>query len=1358
MDAKYLVTLRSPADVQTVHDQGCEVLAEYPDSALVRCTKTQTTALQAEGMEIHELPQPPVKMSGASFAFAQAVDANEAVPVALEPGRFAYFLVQLIGPPLQGWLEAINGLGGEIYGNMPGYVLLVGMLPAAAQALRDETWVEEITPFRPAMKVSPKLRPGVSRELTTTHLTTVAAASEDPNLRQQVEINVFPKESTATISAKIRSQGGTVLRETPTVVVAILPPKLIPELAAEQGIQSILPYELPRLYNNRAAEVMCVPSDGNYSDLTLTGSGEIVGIGDGGLDNGDPATLHLDIRGRVAGLVSQPIAPFWRSYTKNTAPFDDGPNDPHEAHGTHVTGSVLGNGAEASAHASTYIPQGIAPQAQVYFQAIEQAMTWKTAAELAADGLSPLWYPWPPGPVGLFGLPDDLNDLFTAAYTASARIHTNSWGSPVSGQYDSYARNVDEFMWNHRDMLILFSAGNEGKDDDNNGVIDPDSIGSPGTAKNCITVGASENNRPHGSTPTPGYDFDWTAWDWPHLGAAGHLSDNVEGMAAFSSRGPTDDGRIKPDVVAPGTNVLSVRSHDFLGADPLWGDLKPTDPLHGLYCWSGGTSMATPLVAGAAALVRQHLVQQRGHVLNGVRPSGALIKAFLVNGAVGMAGQFVGEIPAVPNTVEGFGRVKVMESVTPGSSTANALHQTLFADEPEFAVQTGQKREFQVQPVNLALPLKVTLVWTDAPAVAGLGGLVNQLYLQVVKPDGTVQNGDTSAYPTVSNNVQQVTVTTPLVAGSYTIRVWGVSVTQHTPAVTPGAAPRQDFALAVSNVMGTSLQPVSVAQAIDTTGSMDYFGYIGPAKERANQLADFMRGTDSLSVTEFSQRPGIPLARTVYPLRLLANYSPDWVDAHTSINGLVADGMTPIGAGLLEAWNQIHTPLASTHRGIVLLSDGLQNVPPDPFDPTVLPTIPADVPIFTVALGPASSASTLQDIAASRPGGSYHEVYTDEDIHKLHEIYAALQALVSGSSPVGLTSAQLEKGEEKKHDIPVEGGVQEVTFSLSWDDIKQPEQMEVIGPDGLDYNEKCAATLVRIGATYRYVRVAVPQAGLWTVILRNIESSMPVAYTLSTAVQSNLVLRAEANLAGQDKLVIQATLLQGGKPLDDADLVARVTLPTLSTEDALKQYADQLKDIQLPKTVDESGLSEDQRLLNKLAIFAMKFRGQEGGIFKRITTDVKLSPQGGGMWAESVPLSAPGNISVQVIAVGKADGLAWERTAIRSQFVPEKIERVVTIKIGRIYTRRYPLFHYTLIAAEVLKKDNTPATPADGVHVSMVISQGRRRIDLADAPYDRRGYYYWRFSVQGFLPSKATITVIARMNGQSVRETKVINI
>ena len=125
----------------------------------------------------------------------------------------------------------------------------------------------------------------------------------------------------------------------------------------------------------------------------------------------------------------------------------------------------------------------------------------------------------------------------------------------------------------------------------------------------------------------------------------GH-SDNVNDIAYFSSRGFTDDNRIKPDVVAPGTYIISTSSSK-LDASYYWGEIDP------FYAYDSGTSMATPIVAGTAALVRQYYVDNKS-----ISPSAALIKATLINGAINMN---------LPKNAQGWGRVDIENSLFPAS-------------------------------------------------------------------------------------------------------------------------------------------------------------------------------------------------------------------------------------------------------------------------------------------------------------------------------------------------------------------------------------------------------------------------------------------------------------------------------------------------------------------------------------------------------------------------------------------------------------------------------------------------------------------------------------------------------------------
>ncbi|HEY8304087.1 MAG TPA: S8 family serine peptidase, partial [Solirubrobacteraceae bacterium] len=341
-----LVTLRSREDARTVAEAGCTVLATYPDALLASCTDEQRDELLAAGLEAVEIEYQPVEAPGASFTLESAGTADQLAPLAKAPGRTAYYLVGMAGPAHGSWLAELEALGGSVHGTLPGFTLVVGIAPERESELVSLPWVRGIASYRPLMKVHPDLRVG-RRAVEHAELGEPTGALEPSDATAQVEIAVFAGELIAPLRGFVEEHGGTVLTAGEHELVALVPNQAVPAIAEQPGIAAVQPHQFPRLFNNVATGIMGVPGDRKISGTALSGTKQIVAIADGGLDTGDAKTVHADLMGRVNAIVSFPIDQAWRGMSTNAAPFDDGPADKNEGHGTHVAGSVAGDGSAA---------------------------------------------------------------------------------------------------------------------------------------------------------------------------------------------------------------------------------------------------------------------------------------------------------------------------------------------------------------------------------------------------------------------------------------------------------------------------------------------------------------------------------------------------------------------------------------------------------------------------------------------------------------------------------------------------------------------------------------------------------------------------------------------------------------------------------------------------------------------------------------------------------------------------------------------------------------------------------------------------------------------------------------------------
>jgi hypothetical protein len=406
------------------------------------------------------------------------------------------------------------------------------------------------------------------------------------------------------------------------------------------------------------------------SEVGVDGTGVTLAVADTGLDTGDILTLHPDFSGRV-------------SFSSLCSTHQD-----TDGHGTNVSSIAMGDPRTSSGGTGLldgggfHWGSGSAPGALLYSQrALAAGCVFNSdAVTLAADAAgagSAL--------IGSHSFTDGLGD--GASYNSQAQA------------WDALVRDADPASPGNQPYAVLFSAGNSGTS----------GLTSPKAAKNIVTVGATENDRPG---------------ECPGTAGCGGSADDIDHVADFSSRGPTSDGRIKPDVAAPGHVIAGAQSSVASfgcscdgGAGNGCCDSQGVDGAFA-YTRFGGTSQAVPRVAGGSALLFEWYKARTG-----LFPSPALNKALLINSAVDLKQM------DVPNNTEGWGRVALREvmqapagiSFVDGTTTLGATGDAAAFTATYHVQDTGQ-------------PVKLTLVWTDAPGSINCDPcLVNDLDLLVTQ-------------------------------------------------------------------------------------------------------------------------------------------------------------------------------------------------------------------------------------------------------------------------------------------------------------------------------------------------------------------------------------------------------------------------------------------------------------------------------------------------------------------------------------------------------------------------------------------------------------------------------------------------
>ncbi len=598
------------------------------------------------------------------------------------------------------------------------------------------------------------------------------AAIQASKLTQPIRVRLVlaPRANPADVLALRRLLGRVYqqnnLKLTRVIAAEIQPAKL-DALAQSPAVLWIEPDRSMRLHDEVSSKIVAgddSPHVTSMQALGFDGSGVKVGVADSGLNNGDAATMHPDLFGRT------PTFFFYGSLTDAA--------DEH-GHGTHVSGIIAGNGATGETDENNFLyGLGVAPGASIIAQRI-------------FDG------------VGNYEAPPSYETLTRDATEAGAVVGSNSWGDDVQGQYDISAAEFDELVRDadlvkpgDQPYILEFSAGNAGPA--------AQTMDSPGVAKNVIATGACQSGRE-----------DLFIYDT-----------GPDTMADFSSRGPCEDGRIKPDVVAPGTWISSLQSASATDEN-AWASISPN------YQYEGGTSQAGPHASGAAAV----FVQYYRSTHTNATPSPALTKAALINSATAMDPEV--ELAPPPNNDEGWGRVDLTELI--GSD-----RKFDFVDQSVLLTNT-QVYERRVVVGAADDILKITLAYTDVPGLpAVIPALVNDLDLEVISPDGHLYRGNQfsdgesqpdTANPDTINNIEAVHLSTPAV-GEYIVRVRARHVVEDARQDT--FAIDQDFALVISGDLVGAGQGIVV---------LDRHSYTAPSQINIRLIDSDLAGQPTAHVT-----------------------------------------------------------------------------------------------------------------------------------------------------------------------------------------------------------------------------------------------------------------------------------------------------------------------------------------------------------------------------------------------------------------------------------------------------------------------------------------------------------------------------
>jgi hypothetical protein len=863
----------------------------------------------------------------------------------------------------------------------------------------------------------------------------------------------------------VQRHDGEVNNEVRTInsLIITISKRNISSLSEEDGVVWVELAPAPLEGTNDGARNATNVDIVNNAPYNLDGDGVIVLVFDGGLVD----DAHDDLSGRVTQGEDQCI---FQGRVYGTAD-----------HATHVAGTLGGDGSSSVAAGGTANQwRGMAPAVDI----ISYGIDWDGTDIFLYNNLTDMEDNYEEA-VNTYNI-----DLATAS--VGTNVSSNGYSCSMEGDYNATSQLIDGMVRGSlgRPIIMTWAAGNE-----------------------RICPGYARCGRSYNTINPPA-----NAKNPIHVGAI-HSDDNS--MTDFSGWGPSDDGRLKPLVVAPGCVLPGLCSPGFndgitstvpnLYIDHSGRNCAPGVPGAGPntngddhcypYSVMCGTSMATPVVAGIASLMLQ---QYRITYDTDERLLPSTMKAILMHTALDLGN------PG-PDFQFGYGLVDAQAAVDLIRSGEPLFFESQIND-------PGEEEVFLVDVPTGQAEFNVTLAWDDAPGLINSTlELQNDLDLELEAPDGTIllpwildpsvgHEGDNAITGKDDlNNQEQIHIVNP-VAGTWKIRIIGNIVPE----------PIQNYSV-VSDFPLKFYQNVSVVQVIDRTGSMSARDnsslptYMESAKIAAQNFIGLMQLEDEIGVVSFDKHGSDPLAQNIFELEELTNERMR-NNAISSIDPLTARGATSIGAGLQLAQagpNYLNVANTDNPHAMVLLTDGFENNPPwvrerpddysyKPATPdNILLTIPQETDIYTITLGSSADEALLRDIAVTTGGKSYNS----PTILGLLSIYFQIQGDLELGETTIMTVGTKQGGNDTKV-VTVDEGASEATFAIGW--LQNNGELKLIlkDPNGNDVSLQSPLISSSFGSSYYAIRVKNPVAGDWEVhITRNDSGSFNIDYTFAAFVK-----------------------------------------------------------------------------------------------------------------------------------------------------------------------------------------------------------------------------------------------------------------